>query len=602
MRHDLLDGLISDDRDGMCLEIPPKSLCCEDWLANFPLRLWTSLIVRGDGSYSTAAVLSGHGFIPSRVTTYPRNMPSANPNEHILGLSFILTLRNVRNVSSISLIISSSVWLLTTKSSTYTSMFRPIWLSKALSISRCTPLTRCRRLSSLHPVLPTVSGDNLCLVQICEVDTRPPTPIVFLYHDWVGQPIVVANLSHDPCLHQFLDFYLYGFRPFRGLAPFFLPDRSSSRLTRDQTSDPTSSTNTTPKGRPHRSSKQKVENSNLKEYLLPIATMADQRTMAQLLQAPTEGYEDAIVVPEITADNFELKHGLLILVQNKQFYEHDKEDPHAHIRYFNKITATLKFPNVPNTFTQRFDETFCDAWDRFKDLLRACPHHGFSELHQLDTFYNALTPKDQDSLNSAPGVSTNTPTSGVSPDIAELKDLVRALLLDKKDQNQSPAPVKAVEESCVTCGGAHSYYNCPATDSNNTPTSGVSPDIAELKDLVRALLLDKKVNYNQGSTGYRPQMMSNQIRPPGFPPVANNQNVPRNNQNRFISNQNRGTNFNQGLVYQPPVFQQPACQAHAYQALAPQTQGVSKEDVLDKNKTRTEIAIYSKIHLRGQDY
>ncbi|GJX19072.1 hypothetical protein Tco_0221749 [Tanacetum coccineum] len=75
--------------------------------------------------------------------------------------------------------------------------------------------------------------------------------------------------------------------------------------------------------------------------------MADNRTMAQLLEAPTEGYEDAIVVPEITANNFEIKHGLLNLVQNKQFFGHDKEDPHAHIRYFNKITSTMKFPNVP---------------------------------------------------------------------------------------------------------------------------------------------------------------------------------------------------------------------------------------------------------------
>nr|GEX67096.1 reverse transcriptase [Tanacetum cinerariifolium] len=63
-------------------------------------------------------------------------------------------------------------------------------------------------------------------------------------------------------------------------------------------------------------------------------------------------------------------------------------------------------------------------------------------------------------------VSTNASTSGVSPDVAELKDMVKALLLDKKGQNQSPAPVKAVEENCVTCGGAHSYRNCPATDGN----------------------------------------------------------------------------------------------------------------------------------------
>nr|GFA11144.1 reverse transcriptase domain-containing protein [Tanacetum cinerariifolium] len=159
--------------------------------------------------------------------------------------------------------------------------------------------------------------------------------------------------------------------------------------------------------------------------------MADQRTMAQLLQAPTEGYEDTIFVLAITADNFELKHGLLTLVQNKQFFGHDKEDPHAYIRYFNNITSTLKFPNVSNTsiklmlfpfslkgaaqiclrneitnFQQRFDESFSEAWDRFKDLLRACSYHGFSEIHQLDTFYNALNSKDQDSLNSAAGEIT----------------------------------------------------------------------------------------------------------------------------------------------------------------------------------------------------
>ncbi|GJQ95229.1 reverse transcriptase domain-containing protein [Tanacetum coccineum] len=96
-----------------------------------------------------------------------------------------------------------------------------------------------------------------------------------------------------------------------------------------------------------------VEPFNLEEPIEnpapPVVTMDDNRTMAQLLEAPTEGYEDAIVVPEITADNFELKHGLLTLVQNKQFFGHDKEDPHAHIRYFNKITSTMKFPNVPST-------------------------------------------------------------------------------------------------------------------------------------------------------------------------------------------------------------------------------------------------------------
>ncbi|GJV52739.1 reverse transcriptase domain-containing protein [Tanacetum coccineum] len=386
--------------------------------------------------------------------------------------------------------------------------------------------------------------------------------------------------------------------------------------------------------------------------------MDDNRTMAQLLEAPTEGYEDAIVVPEITANNFEIKHGLLNLVQNKQFFGHDKEDPHAHIRYFNKITSTMKFPNVPSTsvklmlfpfslegaariwlekepprsiltwddlvskfinkffppskttnlrneitrFQQKFDETFYEAWDRFNDLLRGCPHHGFSELHQLDTFYNALNSNDQDSLNSAAGgnfldkmpreclkiieskskvrqsrskaivskVSTSSSTPAVSSDVAELKDMVRALILDKKNQTPAPASVKAIEQSCVTCGGGHSYQNCPATNDYRD----------NIQDYVSQAAA---VNYNQGNASYRPQMVANQIRPPGFPPMQNHQN----NQNRGINfnqnrgnnfNQNRGNNFNQGQVYQPQINQPPTFQAPAYQAPVPPAPGVSKPD------------------------
>ncbi|GJS98958.1 reverse transcriptase domain-containing protein [Tanacetum coccineum] len=78
-------------------------------------------------------------------------------------------------------------------------------------------------------------------------------------------------------------------------------------------------------------------------------------------------------------------------------------------KFINKFFPPSKTTNLRNEITrfqQRFDETFYEAWDRFNDLLRACPHHGFSELHQLDTFYNALNSNDQDSLNSAAGVSS----------------------------------------------------------------------------------------------------------------------------------------------------------------------------------------------------
>ncbi|GKF21498.1 hypothetical protein Tco_0070136, partial [Tanacetum coccineum] len=244
-------------------------------------------------------------------------------------------------------------------------------------------------------------------------------------------------------------------------------------------------------------------------------------------------------------------------------------------------------------FQQRFDETFYEAWDRFNDLFRACPHHGFSELHQLDTFYNALNSNDQDSLNSAAGgnfldkiprdcrriieskskvhnsrnklvvakVSASSSTPGISPDVAELKDMVKALLLDKKNQTQAPTPVKVVEESCVTCGGTHSYRNCLANDGNV-----YRDNIQEYVSQAAA------ANFNQGNTSYRAPI-ANQIRPPGFPPVQQNQG---NNQNCY--NQNRGNNYNQGQIYRPSINQPPVYQAPPYQAPAPQTQGVTKTD------------------------
>ncbi|GKC68420.1 hypothetical protein Tco_1101018 [Tanacetum coccineum] len=68
-------------------------------------------------------------------------------------------------------------------------------------------------------------------------------------------------------------------------------------------------------------------------------------------------------------------------------------------------------------------------------------------------------------------------------------------------------------------------------------------------------------------------MVANQVRPPGFPPIQQNQG---NNQNRY--NQNRGNNYNQSPIFRPPVNQPPAYQAPSYQAPAPQAHGVSKAD------------------------
>nr|GEV74185.1 reverse transcriptase domain-containing protein [Tanacetum cinerariifolium] len=227
--------------------------------------------------------------------------------------------------------------------------------------------------------------------------------------------------------------------------------RSSSNLVGESSPNLTTSN---PKRRNRRRSKQPF---SLEES--PLNTMADQRTMTKLLRTPTEGYAKAIVVPPIFAEHFELKHSLINMMTSDQFFVLEKDNPHDHIRWFNRITSTIKYKDVPNSviklmlfpfslagaarcwlkkeppcstltwedlvskiindifppsrtknlqneisnFQQHFDESFHEAWDRYKDLLHACPHHGFTKLHQLDTFYNALNPADQDSLNYSAG-------------------------------------------------------------------------------------------------------------------------------------------------------------------------------------------------------
>ncbi|GKA45338.1 reverse transcriptase domain-containing protein [Tanacetum coccineum] len=269
--------------------------------------------------------------------------------------------------------------------------------------------------------------------------------------------------------------------------------------------------------------------------IVEVAPMAE-RTMEELLRAPTEGYGEAIVF--------------------------ERENPHAHINSFKRITSTLRFRDVlndviklmmfpyslegaakvwyekepPNSiltwedlvtkfmnqffppsktthlnneisrFTQKFEENFREAWKRFKEMLRACPHHGFTELTQVDTFYNGLNENDQDSLNAAAGGNLLSKTTREALNIIENKSKVRYSL-------------KAVEEICVTCSGPHAWYNCPSTDNNQASVCATTS------------------TYNQIAP---PNRVSNQMAPPGFAPVQNN------GQNRFN---------NQGFQNQP--FQVP---------------------------------------------
>ncbi|GJW37027.1 reverse transcriptase domain-containing protein [Tanacetum coccineum] len=383
-----------------------------------------------------------------------------------------------------------------------------------------------------------------------------------------------------------------------------------------------------------------VENFELEDPIVEqnVVPMADNRTMAQMLQAPIEGYEDAIVVPPINANNFELKQPLINLVQSNKFTDGeardwlDKEPPRSILTWDDLVSKfinqyfppskTTYYRNEIITFYQKPNEAFNEAWERFKGLLRQCPHHGFSELHQLDTFYNSLNSNDQDALDSAAGgnfldkmpqeglaiieskskvrysrsrandsrVSTDAPLSNSSPSnnsfdmqqiAASLEDKMTIKMNQMMNQMKAlvvttPAPVKAVEEVCVTCGSNHNFTHCPLTRGGN--------DFPVFHDNLQQFQQTAAVgNFLQRN---QPSNLASQMRPPGFnqPNVQNNPNRYQGTNSNF--NQNRGGNFNQnrpnnqGAVYQAPPYQPPTNQPLVNQALPPvsQTQGVSKTD------------------------
>nr|GEV35723.1 reverse transcriptase domain-containing protein [Tanacetum cinerariifolium] len=184
----------------------------------------------------------------------------------------------------------------------------------------------------------------------------------------------------------------------------------------------------------------------------------DERTMEELLYALTEGYGEAIFIPEILAENFEIKTNLLQLVQTNNFYGFERDIPYTHISNFKRMTATLKYRDVPN--------------DSIKLILFPYSLEGAARIWDIAS-------KTDDRIDN-------------------LTDQISNLVKIVNKQVITPATAKAVEKTCVICGGAHAYYDCITTDSNQ-PSVCVATS-----------------TYNHVSP---PNRASHQIPPPGFASV-----------------------------------------------------------------------------------
>nr|GEU66284.1 DNA-directed DNA polymerase [Tanacetum cinerariifolium] len=246
--------------------------------------------------------------------------------------------------------------------------------------------------------------------------------------------------------------------------------------------------------------------------------------MEELLQAPTERYGEAIVIPEILAKNFEIKTNLLQLVQANKFHGFERDNPHTHISNFKRMTAILKYRDVLNAaiklmlFPSSLEGAARVWYEKeppnsiltWEDLVNKFVNQFFppSKTTHLKNEISRFTQRFEKTFSEAWDnvIKTNGRIDKLADQISNLVKIVN---------KQVVAPAKSIKKICVTCGGAHAYYECIGTYNN--PSS----------------ICAAFGSYNQISP---PNRASHQIPPPGFAPV-------QNNPNRY--NQGQGNFFNQ---------------------------------------------------------
>nr|GEW65502.1 reverse transcriptase domain-containing protein [Tanacetum cinerariifolium] len=181
--------------------------------------------------------------------------------------------------------------------------------------------------------------------------------------------------------------------------------------------------------------------------------------------------------------------------------------------------------------------------------------------------------------NAPPPISSHSNSFDLQQIAASLEDKLNIRmnrfeksLNDMKNSFITPtAPLKAVEEVCVTCGSNHNYNNCPLTRGGN--------DFLVFHDNIQQFQTAAVGNFIQN----RHQNVSNQMRPSRF----NQPTHQNNNQNRFQGNnfnQNQNRQSNQGAIYQNRPQQNPNFQAPPQQNTVTQGKFEAYTTNLNNNK------------------
>ncbi|GKA89807.1 reverse transcriptase domain-containing protein, partial [Tanacetum coccineum] len=157
-------------------------------------------------------------------------------------------------------------------------------------------------------------------------------------------------------------------------------------------------------------------------------------------------------------------------------------------------SMVIKLRNEITKFEQKLHESLFEAWEHYKLSIDRCPNHNMLLVTQIDTFYNGLTLSHRDTINAAAGGTfmqktpeecyeliknmtahhnhwdTSTARDETSRNISststtENPEVVRQLEMMNKnfiEMMKQMQTVKSVDTKCETCGGPHSFTECPA--------------------------------------------------------------------------------------------------------------------------------------------
>nr|GEW35695.1 reverse transcriptase domain-containing protein [Tanacetum cinerariifolium] len=214
-----------------------------------------------------------------------------------------------------------------------------------------------------------------------------------------------------------------------------------------------------------------------------VVPMAD-RTIEKLLHAPTEGYVEAIIIPEILAENFEIKTNLLQLVQTNKFHGFERDNPHTHISNFKRMTSNLKYRDVPN--------------DAIKLMLFSCSLEGAARICNQFSVCTATGTYNQ--VSSPNRASNQIPPPGFAPVQNNQNSFFQnqASTLGTLPSNTIPNP-KGEMKAVTTLSGL--TYKGPSIPTNSPLEMVVERETEETTD--------KEQSNCQGSTAH--------IQPPVVP-------------------------------------------------------------------------------------